>query len=193
MVYSQEKIIFGLKNKESAIIKLIYKDIFPSIRNFILRNNGDDNSARDVFQEAIIILYNNLLSNNFKLDCTVKTYLYAVSKRIWLNELRKNHGKTTFIDEHEDTVIFNDNDFEVYNIKKLQLKIMQKCIEIMGDPCRKILQKFYVSKLNMQEIAEEMGYTNKENAKNQKYKCLQRLKKLFFKEFSKYKDYAYTR
>jgi hypothetical protein len=32
----------------------------------------------------------------------------------------------------------------------------------------------------MDEIAEKFGYTNSDNAKNQKYKCLQRLKKYFF-------------
>ncbi len=32
----------------------------------------------------------------------------------------------------------------------------------------------------MQEIAEVFKYTNAENAKTQKYKCLTRLKKIFF-------------
>jgi hypothetical protein len=35
----------------------------------------------------------------------------------------------------------------------------------------------------MQEIALSFGYTNAENAKNQKYKCLMRLKKIFFTHY----------
>jgi hypothetical protein len=35
----------------------------------------------------------------------------------------------------------------------------------------------------MQEIAASFGYTNADNAKNQKYKCLMRLKKLFFTQY----------
>jgi len=31
----------------------------------------------------------------------------------------------------------------------------------------------------MIEIAADFGYTNSDNAKNQKYKCLMRLKKIF--------------
>jgi len=31
----------------------------------------------------------------------------------------------------------------------------------------------------MVEIAGDFGYTNADNAKNQKYKCLMRLKKIF--------------
>jgi len=33
------------------------------------------------------------------------------------------------------------------------------------------------------EIAHRFGYTNADNAKNQKYKCLMRLKKLFFDQY----------
>ena len=36
----------------------------------------------------------------------------------------------------------------------------------------------------MSEIAKEFGYTNADNAKNQKYKCLMRLKKIFFGHYN---------
>jgi hypothetical protein len=35
----------------------------------------------------------------------------------------------------------------------------------------------------MPEITEKFGYTNVDSAKNQKYKCLMRLKKLFFLDY----------
>jgi hypothetical protein len=35
----------------------------------------------------------------------------------------------------------------------------------------------------MQDLTAEFGYTNADNAKNQKYKCLVRLKKLFFAHY----------
>lgn len=62
---------------------------------------------------------------------------------------------------------------------------MQQSISKLGEPCKSILEAFYFKKQNMQEIAENFGYTNAENAKNQKYKCLMRLKKLFFKQIDK--------
>ena len=37
-----------------------------------------------------------------------------------------------------------------------------------------------MEKKSMEEIAKSFGYTNADNAKNQKYKCLMRLKKIFF-------------
>jgi hypothetical protein len=37
----------------------------------------------------------------------------------------------------------------------------------------------------MDDITEKFGYTNADNAKNQKYKCLKRLKKTFFEVYQK--------
>ena len=53
----------------------------------------------------------------------------------------------------------------------------------LGEPCKSLLEAFYLKKKSMQEIAGSFGYTNSENAKNQKYKCLMRLKKLFFSQY----------
>jgi hypothetical protein len=36
----------------------------------------------------------------------------------------------------------------------------------------------------MQSLSKEFGYTNADNAKTQKYKCLMRLKKLFFAQYN---------
>jgi hypothetical protein len=47
-----------------------------------------------------------------------------------------------------------------------------------------LLEGYYLNKKGMQELANQFGYTNADNAKNQKYKCLMRLKKLFFAQYN---------
>jgi hypothetical protein len=56
---------------------------------------------------------------------------------------------------------------------------METSMNNLGEPCKSLLEAYYLQKKNMVEIATEFGYTNADNAKNQKYKCLMRLKKLF--------------
>ena len=58
--------------------------------------------------------------------------------------------------------------------------MMEKAISSLGEPCKSLIEAFYIQKRSMQDIANQFGYTNADNAKNQKYKCLMRLKKLFF-------------
>jgi hypothetical protein len=64
-----------------------------------------------------------------------------------------------------------------------EFQAMEKAISSLGEPCKSLLEAYYLEKKNMQEIAMNFGYTNADNAKNQKYKCLMRLKKIFFSQY----------
>lgn len=184
--YKEEKaLIEDLKNNNQMAIIYIYKKFFPSILNFIKTHGGDDYDAKDIFQEAVLSLYYSLQDTKFKLDCKVKTYLFSISKNLWLNELKKKNkiiNDLNIVEDKEyENIDLNEPSEEFFKYKKLFITL-----EKLGNPCKKILELFYVEKLSMNQIAEIMGYTNAENAKNQKYKCLLRLKKLFFQKNIKY-------
>ena len=73
-----------------------------------------------------------------------------------------------------------EEEVEEHEQKDIQFKAMEKSMLNLGEPCKSLLEAYYLQKRNMTEIAGSFGYTNADNAKNQKYKCLIRLKKLFF-------------
>ena len=76
-----------------------------------------------------------------------------------------------------------EEDIEKHEARNLEFSVMEKALLSIGEPCRSLLEAYYLQKRNMAEIAESFGYTNADNAKNQKYKCLTRLKKLFFAQY----------
>lgn len=149
------------------------------VRSLILSNSGTEPEAKDVYQEAVIAFYERLQDHNFQLNCKIKTYLYAVCRRLWLKRLaekKKYHGK---IDEHE-TFIGVEAEVDDVEQKEREFHQMKESLEGLGEPCRSIITDFYIGNLSMEDITVKFNYTNSDNAKNQKYKCLQRLKKLFF-------------
>ncbi len=75
-----------------------------------------------------------------------------------------------------------EEDVEDQNERDSQFTKMQSALQLLGEPCKTIIEDFYINNRSMQEICESFGYTNADNAKTQKYKCLQRLKKLFFQQ-----------
>jgi hypothetical protein len=68
--------------------------------------------------------------------------------------------------------------------KDAAFAIMDRALNSLGEPCKSLLEGYYLNKKDMQALAAEFGYTNSDNAKNQKYKCLMRLKKLFFAQYN---------
>jgi RNA polymerase sigma factor (sigma-70 family) len=115
------------------------------------------------------------------LTCKIKTYLYAVCRRLWLKRLAEKKRVSAPIAEIET---FAEIDQEMISIEENESRFtrMGEALSALGEPCRTIIEDFYIHDLSMEMISEKFGYTNADNAKNQKYKCLQRLKKLFFKD-----------
>lgn len=177
----EQSIIQGIKSNNSMAITLAYKKYYPSIANFIRLNGGNNDDAKDIFQEAMMILYYNLNKENFKLTCQLSTYLYSISRNLWLTELRRLNKTDQAIEDLDQFIGDEETQIEEAEKKIIAQKKLKLCLDALGDPCKSILISFYIDKLSMHEIAKKMGYTNAENAKNQKYKCLMRLKKIFQK------------
>jgi RNA polymerase sigma factor (sigma-70 family) len=142
----------------------------------IYRNGGSRDDAKDIYQEALIILYRKVTGENFTLTSQLGTYLFSVCRFLWLDEIRKR-GKipTGRFSEETDYSFREDISKEIEKEKKLQL--VEKAIASLGEKCRKILRLFYFDKKSMDEIAKLLGYNSENTAKNQKYKCLESAKK----------------
>ena len=172
----------GVAAEDRSSIEQLYKQHFMMIQTMVLANAGTKDDAADLFQETIIVLYEKIKSGNFKLQCLLKTFLYSVARRIWLKKLQQQQRFTSQPDGLEETVPVED---EIENHLKLQndFFIMDSAMNKVGEPCKSLLQAYYLQKKHMNVIAQEFGYTNADNAKTQKYKCLVRLKKLFFAQY----------
>jgi DNA-directed RNA polymerase specialized sigma24 family protein len=84
----------------------------------------------------------------------------------------------------EEESVSVEVDMEEFNKKDAAFAIMDRALNSLGEPCKSLLEGYYLNKKGMQELAADFGYTNADNAKNQKYKCLMRLKKLFFSQYN---------
>jgi RNA polymerase sigma factor (sigma-70 family) len=157
-------------NNKAALAEL-YK-AFPSVRHFIKTHGGDEDEARDVFQESLLVFYRNALKPEFTLTSSLNTYLYAICKYQWKDELKKKNRKVNF--EVNDTP---DELFD-YEQEELKDKWLEQVLLALGDKCRDILQLFYYRKKSMEEIAIELGYKGVDSVKTQKYKCLERAKEM---------------
>ena len=153
------------------------------VQALIINNNGTYDDARDIFQEAMITLYDKAKSDSFVLTSQIKTYLYSVCRRLWLKRLQQMGKYIAQSEALEETVAVED-DIELHEKKNADFAIMDRALNSLGEPCKSLLESFYLQKKGMTEIASDFGYTNADNAKTQKYKCLMRLKKLFFAQYN---------
>ncbi|MGI8637653.1 MAG: RNA polymerase sigma factor, partial [Segetibacter sp.] len=72
--FNEQVLLNGLAKNDAKAIDFIYKSNFNMIQSLVLNNNGTYDDARDVFQEAMIVLYENAKTDSFVLTCQIKTY-----------------------------------------------------------------------------------------------------------------------
>ena len=181
--FEQERqLLEGLALNDRAVIEAIYRDNYPMVQAFILNNNGNTDEARDIFQETMIVLFEKAVSGSFELNCQLKTYIYSVCRRLWLKRLQQLQRYHNPVENGEETVSVEE-ELEVHEKHNTDFSIMESALARIGEPCKSLLDAYYMQKKSMQDIAADFGYTNADNAKTQKYKCLLRLKKLFFAQY----------
>jgi RNA polymerase sigma factor (sigma-70 family) len=182
-ISEQDKLLLeGLGRNDREAIEAIYKANYSMVQSFVVNNNGSSDDARDIFQEAMIVLYEKASSGNFELSCQLRTFIYSVCRRLWLKKLQQQQRYTGQVESLEETVPVEE-ETELHEKRNTDFMMMETALGKIGEPCKSLLEAYYLQKKQMQEIATEFGYTNADNAKTQKYKCLMRLKKLFFAQY----------
>jgi len=174
----EEEIIIALRINNQKAIEEVYKQHWPLIRNLILKNNGTEDDAWDIYQEAFIVLIENLRKPGFQLTCKISTYLYSVARIIWLNSLRKNKP---FIDisDYVEIVLVDDPEEEEDEEGLPSNKEIVEAIVKLGSPCTEILIFVYYIRFKMKDLVIQIpSLKNENNARKRKFSCMKQLKKL---------------
>lgn len=164
------------KNETLGDIYILYREEF--VRWLVKSHNCTVDDAMDIYQNVILIFYENVLSWKVeKIQCDLKTYLFAIGKNKVM-ELRRRNFKMVRKEKVKE-VIVNEQESDGDEREQQILKIEQK-FELIGHGCRNLLKLFYYEKKSIREITKILGYKNEASAKNQKYKCMEKLRKLSF-------------
>jgi RNA polymerase sigma factor (sigma-70 family) len=166
-----------IRDRDPAMLKTIYKEIYPMVEKYVRENSGSRDDAKDIFQDSMFLLIKKVESTEFQLSSKLSTFLFGISKNLWLKKITvKKLDTKAYFAEKSFLDVPEDDDQKI-----IRLTAIKRGIDELGEPCSSIIKAFYYFKQSMQEIAEEFRYANPKTAKNQKYKCLMRLKKFIIK------------
>jgi RNA polymerase sigma factor (sigma-70 family) len=164
-----DEIIDRLQKGDREVLIDLYKEHEDMIKKFVRENNGKDEDAEDLLQDALVVLWQNSRKPDFKLESKSSTYIYAVVKNLWLKQLdkRKRVVSEEYIKphQHSETPINNDMD----------LALVRNMLGEMGEICQQILLMFYFDGFDMKTIAKANNLANSDVAKSKKHQCLKEL------------------
>ena len=166
----EKELVEGIIAGNGTIIAEFYQKYFPATKKYILNNSGNETDAEDVFQDALVFVYQKLKKNELELRCTLSTYVFAVGKNIWRNRHKKqrkiSHQETTDL---EMVSISLEKDIIDTIAQKEQEQLFRKYFLRLEKACQETLQLFFKGH-SAREIAKKMGY--EENyVRKKKFRC----------------------
>lgn len=185
---SEEEIIHAFKNNDRMFIRDLYAIHLPVISRYVSHNNGEADDAKDLIQQAMLIIFQKVRKNEFELTCSFKTYLYSICKNLWLKELRKKKAENRTNldpDEMEEIALFVEVENE-YNYST-QYFLYRWHFHNLSAICRDLI-KLTLAKIPYDEIAARLNFSNGDMARKKKYRCKELLINRI-KDDPRYKDF----
>lgn len=173
--HQDQQYIEALVNNDTLLLKQLYEKYAGKIKNMVLKNNGTDADAADIFQDALLDIYQRAKDKGFVLTCPLDAYLYLVCKNKWINKLNKKaNSGVTFTDtegyNHTEDV-FN-NAAILQNQHERGILLAQKFKEL-GEGCRELLELSWTG-ISMMEVAEKLQ-NSYSYIKKKKSECMGKL------------------
>lgn len=185
-LFDDKALIEGIGSKDHEKIGFLYRNYFESIQRLIFKNSGYAEDAEDIFQDALVIIYKKIKNKDLKLSCSLKTFMYAICRNLWLQKLQKKENRTDSFSDVEDE---NSKPFELNEdfAEHEKYNLYQKHFMKLSEDCQKVLRLF-LKKTSLKEIASIMGFSSVDYTKTRKYLCKKNLKERILNdpECSKY-------
>lgn len=143
------------------------------LRQYILRNSGHAETAKDVFHDAMVVLDRNIREGKFRGEASLDGYLYSIGRFLWLKRLEKE-GRTVLQENPVEGVVLSPDNPHDWMEKREQSGLLQKVLGLLGERCRRLLELWKLS-YSMEEIAQELNFSSSAMARKNRYRCHQQL------------------
>lgn len=173
-------ILEDLRNGSDTVLKKVYEENRERFLNYAKRYNLSDDENIDVYQDAYVIFYNNVMSGKIEsFTSSISTYLFSIGKYLIFDIMRKNKK---MVSGEFDLALVGDED-ELVNTIELEpsgltteQELLQKHFGGLGSKCQELLKLFYYRGYTIQEIVVAGEYNNENVVKAAKSRCMKTLK-----------------
>jgi|OM-RGC.v1.017508304 DNA-directed RNA polymerase specialized sigma24 family protein len=164
------------KGKDREVVPLLYKKVYPLVERYIVRNSGKKDDAQDVFQDALLLFYKQIMLKTYDQKYKVFGYLYKICIYKWVNKAKKN-SKIVFVDEIEKFEEPVYDEFTETLIVHADENIIRKLFNPIGEKCIELLTYTTYSSLLLEDIMIRMDFNSVSAVKMQLKRCKEKLLK----------------
>lgn len=167
----------------------MYTQLYPKVKSYILKRDGNEEEAKDIMQKALLQLSVRAQDPNFTIASTFEGYFMTICKNLWIREAKKLKLRVT--NDTIFTLLGEDEDLEIamstYEQEKWEL--FREKLHTISENCKELLLLFF-NKTPYKKIAAIKKYASENTVKQRIFKCKAKLKEAIQAD-KRYKDLLY--
>jgi RNA polymerase sigma factor (sigma-70 family) len=172
--------------QESIALNEIYDRHKVMVINYIQQNGGRKEDGEDFCQDAIIALTTDLHGGKFRGESSLKNYLMAIVRYMWINQLRKMGRYQTYVDTMtaEDAaaaVRWFEPPRELELLRDPKLRTLLRTMAKLYQGCNDILKMYYWYEWPYKKISNLLGYPSEASVKVKKMRCMDEMRRFLDK------------
>jgi len=154
--YTDHELLDGIRRRDNTALATVYREYRPRVVAQVCSWGGSADDARDVFQEAIIVVFIKARLQDFQLTCALYTFLHAVSHNLWLKKVREKTRHDGVSLDVPEVLTLGVDPSDALEVAERQQFIAEKFIEL-GNACRDVLRLSIIEEKTPEEIVEALG------------------------------------
>lgn len=162
-------LIKGIRQHDSPVLQYVYDTYYPMIESYIIHNQGSREQARDIFQEAMIVVYKKIRADQLELSCKFGTYLYAICKNMWIQERKKYLLRAEKL-KHQTLEVNDPGPSDDPLLQEHLSQLFNTHFGDLSEDCQKILS-MYFNHFSVEDIRAAMNYKDLHHTADRKYRC----------------------
>lgn len=179
--HEDHRYLLALRDKNPVLVRELYQKFSPQVIQWVKKNNGSIDDAQDVFQEALIALYNMSLNVDFVLTYPIGGLIFRICRNKWIDKLReknreaevRDEQKKRYTDEQDIVPPIEQIEEEEIRQKKLNLSFQQ-----LSSLCQQLL-RLTSNGTSPKDIAIQLEMANANTVYRRKSACIDRWRKLY--------------
>ena len=171
---ADQQLVAQLRANLPEGFSFLYRHSYPGVERYVRQNHGTTDEAKDVFQDTLLILLTNVREPDFQLTASLKTYVFSISKHLWLKHLKQ---KTRLTPMETSELAEKADEPPSASASSSAFDVLRAVLASATARCLALLTALFFQKKSIDTLVDEAGYANRHTAQNQKYKCLEQARR----------------
>lgn len=186
MNHPDHRYLSALCTGNSSLLDEIYRKHAREVLLWVLKNNGDADDAQDLFQDALMAIYDRYCGRDFQLTGAFGGLIMAICRRKWFDRLAQKKREEGVRNSQAERYTEEAPEWEAAEEAILQQKrqeCLAKVFEMLSEQCRQLLSLLTGGETTVEQIAQQLGMANANAVYQSKHRCTARWRQLFYEHF----------